>query len=140
MTIISADRRSYPQDSQISNWAAPDGWRIRRFDWPASGSTARGAMLFLTGRGDIFEKYLEAIAHFHEAGWHVTSFDWRGQGGAGRLSDNPLVGHASDFAVWVADLAAFYREWASEHAGRSDERSVGKACVGTGRSRVLPYH
>src|SRR3546814_14705034 len=42
---------------------------------------------------------------------------WRGQGGSGRLSDNPLVGHASDFAVWVADLAAFYREWASEHAG-----------------------
>src|SRR3546814_465188 len=74
-------------------------------------------MLFLTGRGDIFKKYLEAIAHFHEAGWHVTSFDWRGQGGSGRLSDNPLVGHASDFAVWVADLAAFYREWASEHAG-----------------------
>src|SRR3546814_19842820 len=111
MTIISADRRSYPQDSQISNWAAPDGWRIRRFDWHASGSTARGAMLFLTGLGDIFEKYLEAIAHFHEAGWHVTSFDWRGQGGPGGLSDNPLCGHARDFVGWVADLAALFCEW-----------------------------
>src|SRR3546814_20614479 len=97
MTIISADRRSYPQDSQISNWAATDGWRIRRFDWPASGSTARGAMLFLTGRGDIFEKYLEAIDHFHEAGWHVTSFDWRGQCGTGRMLNTPLfvLGSAS---------------------------------------------
>src|SRR3546814_13038435 len=42
---------------------------------------------------------------------------WRWQGGSGSLSDNPLVGHASDFAVCVADLAAFDREWASEHAG-----------------------
>src|SRR3546814_11527793 len=93
-------------------------------------------MLFLTGRGDIFKKYLEAIAHFHEAGWHVTSFDWRGQGGSGRLSDNPLVGHASDFAVWVADLAAFYRQWASEHAGPHIVIGHSKIGRASGRERV----
>src|SRR3546814_16156482 len=100
MTIISADRRSYPQDSQISNWAAPDGWRIRRFDWPASGSTASGAMLFLTGRGDIFEKSLEAIAHFHEAGWHVISCDWGGEGGWGRRVAKHRGGEGRDGGDW----------------------------------------
>lgn len=101
-------RRAIPADATVSRWSAPDGWPLRRFDWPGSG---RGGILFQTGRGDVFEKYLETFAHWHEAGWSVTAFDWRGQGGSGRLSADPAVGHADSFAPWIADLAAFWRQW-----------------------------
>ncbi|MFW2852886.1 alpha/beta fold hydrolase [Sphingomonas sp. TX0543] len=110
MTIASPIRREIPAGASITQWAAGDGWLIRRFDWPADGAP-RGAILFQGGRGDVFEKYLETFAHWHQAGWTVASFDWRGQGGSGRLSPDPRVGHATDFAPWIADLAAVWRDW-----------------------------
>lgn len=109
-------RRSYPHDAAIGHWTAPDGWLLRRFDWrnPAS---KRGSLLFVTGRGDMFEKYLESFAHFQGAGWNVTSLDWRGQGGSGRLAPDPNCGHVDDFAVWISDIAAFWAQWRREYPG-----------------------
>ena len=101
-----------PDDAVLSDWPAPDGWSLRRFDWRSPGG--RGRMLFQGGRGDVIEKYLETFAHFHARGWSVTSFDWRGQGGSGRLSPDPHVGHATSFAPYLADLAAFWREGEGE--------------------------
>jgi lysophospholipase len=74
-------------------------------------------LLFLGGRGDIFEKYLEAFDNWHRAGWSVASFDWRGQGGSGRLSADPMCGHASSFAPFIDDLSAFVAQWREQHAG-----------------------
>lgn len=110
------DRRQIPADAAITSWRAPDGWGMRRFDRPATG-TARGSILFQTGRGDAFEKYLEAFAHWHEAGWSVGALDWRGQGGSGRLSSNPHVGHVEDFGTYIADFAAFWPEWQATNPG-----------------------
>lgn len=107
-----AARRAIPQGARIGYWTAPDGWKLRRLDWPAA--TPRGRLLFQTGRGDIFEKYLETLAHFHAGGWSVTAFDWRGQGGSGRLSADPHVGHASDYGVFDDDLAAFWTDWTAQ--------------------------
>ena len=47
----------------------------------------------------------------------MTAADWRGQAGSGRLGADAVTGHVDDFALWVADLAAFWREWASERPG-----------------------
>ncbi|MBB4642130.1 alpha/beta fold hydrolase [Rhizorhapis suberifaciens] len=104
--------RFYPEGTVIDYWQASDGWPLRRFTWPAAG---RGSLLFLTGRGDMFEKYLETFGHFHTAGWDISSFDWRGQGGSGRSSS----GNRSKcgFNVLLEDLAAFFRQWISERAG-----------------------
>lgn len=110
MTFVNFDRRAYPQGSSVGIWTAPDGWRHRTFDWPAAGKP-RGSILFQGGRGDIFEKYLEAFGHWHDAGWSVGSFDWRGQGGSGRLGPDRRVGHATDFAPLIDDLAAWFGEW-----------------------------
>jgi lysophospholipase len=109
------DRRAIPSAAHEGHWIAPDGSFIRRIDWaPIPGKRVRGSLLFLPGRGDFFEKYLEALDRWHRMGWRVTALDWRGQAGSGRLSDDPMTGHVEDFAVWIDDLAAFWAEWSAE--------------------------
>ena len=111
MVSSETARRTYPGGSTISFWTAPDGWQLRRFDWPSAAAVPRGSILFQGGRGDIFEKYLEAFHHWHDEGWTITSFDWRGQGGSGRLTDDPHVGDIDRFGTYLADYGAFWREW-----------------------------
>lgn len=98
-------------------WTAPDGQAVRRIDFPTLGEGAKGSLLFLAGRGDFYEKYLEALSHWQARGWHTTAIDWRGQAGSGRLGADAVTGHIGDFADWVGDLAAFWRRWAAEASG-----------------------
>ena len=116
MVDPASSRRAYPSGAHLTRWQAGDGWTLRRFDWPAEG-TPRGAILFQGGRGDIIEKYLESFGHWHAKGWAITAFDWRGQGGSGRLSPDPRVGHATDFAPFIADLAGFWGAWSRTAPG-----------------------
>lgn len=110
------NRRAIPADATESMWSAEDGWQIRRIDWHGAASP-RGSMLFLPGRGDHYEKYLETLAHYASAGWRLTAIDWRGQGGSGRLLDDPQVGHIDDFSTWIADLRFFWAKWKTETPG-----------------------
>jgi lysophospholipase len=104
------DRRAIPAAAVEGVWLADDGWPLRRIDWPQH-DTARGSLLFLPGRGDHYEKYLETLDQFDRESWNVTAVDWRGQGGSGRLLADPHVGHIDDFATWIADLKAFWSHW-----------------------------
>jgi lysophospholipase len=113
---LSFNRRAIPADAQETEWAAPDGWKLRRIDW-VKAQPSRGALLFLPGRGDHYEKYLETLAQLSDAGWAVTAIDWRGQGGSGRLLDDRHIGHIDDFATWIADLKAFWADWKRENQG-----------------------
>jgi lysophospholipase len=99
--------RAHPPGARFETWTAPDGWGLRRMDWPqAGGRKARGSLIFAGGRGDFIEKYLEAFAHWHDRGWNLTAFDWRGQGGS------QGSGFAFDsFDVLVGDLAALLADW-----------------------------
>lgn len=47
----------------------------------------------------------------------MTAADWRGQAGSGRLGIDAVTGHIDDFAVWVADLAAFWDDWRAGRPG-----------------------
>ena len=107
------DRRSIPAGVSETRWSAPDGHPVRRIDWPGA-EAARGSILFLPGRGDFYEKYLETLEEWHRAGWRVTAADWRGQAGSGRLGDDEVTGHIDDFGDWVADLAALWTAWKAE--------------------------
>lgn len=111
------DRRAIPAGAREGKWTAADGFAIRRIDWPEPDGAVRGSLLFMPGRGDAYEKYLEAFEHWRARGWRVTSADWRGQAGSGRLGNDAITGHVDDFAVWTGDLAALWREWASEREG-----------------------
>lgn len=104
------DRRAIPAGATEAMWRASDGWEIRRIDWSLA-TVPRGSLLFLPGRGDHYEKYLETLQYYADAGWRVAAIDWRGQGGSGRLIADPNVGHIDDFATWIADLAGFWADW-----------------------------
>jgi len=118
-TDPAAWRRALPPDFRTGGWTAPDGWRLRRFDWAAAdaagGGAARGGLFFQAGRGDVFEKYLEAFGHWHARGWALAGFDWRGHGGSGRFDH--AGGITSEFAPALADLAGQWREWAATVPG-----------------------
>ena len=77
---------------------------------------ASGSILFLGGRGDFFEKYLEALDHWAGSGWNVAGYDWRGQGGSGRTHSAGLC-HVDDFAIFLGDLAAYCADWRSVTPG-----------------------
>jgi len=111
------DRRAIPPAAVESHWTAPDGHAIRRIDWPGALPRQRGSILFLPGRGDHYEKYLESLEEWHRAGWRVTAADWRGQGASGRLGRDAVTGHVADFTIWMDDLAALWRDWAGETPG-----------------------
>lgn len=92
---------------------------IRRIDYDPvlDHATIRGSLLFMPGRGESYEKYLEAFDHWRGQGWRVSASDWRGQSGSGRLGADSITGHVDDFAVWIADLAAFWAAWRAECEG-----------------------
>ncbi|MEZ5749702.1 MAG: alpha/beta hydrolase [Caenibius sp.] len=117
--IIQADQplnanppgRVIPSGAREGQWHAADGQPIRRIDISASHAPPHGSLLFLPGRGDFYEKYLETLDHWAGVGWQVTALDWRGQAGSGRLGKDDVTGHVSDFSLWLDDLGAFWREW-----------------------------
>ncbi len=111
------DRRAVPPGATERMWQAADSHAIRLIDWPAPDGPARGAILFMAGRGDAYEKYLETFEHWRRRGWQVSAADWRGQAGSGRLGSDPVTGHIGDFAQWVADLAALWAHWTVGKAG-----------------------
>ena len=112
----AAIARTIPAAAVETFWQAPDGHPIRHIEWPApAGGAARGSLLFYPGRGDAYEKYLETLEHWRQQGWQVSAMDWRGQAGSGRLGADGVTGHIGDFAQWVADMAAFWREWTASH-------------------------
>ena len=90
---------------------------MRRIDWPGNEADPRGSILFLPGRGDNYEKYLESLEQWHRAGWRVTAADWRGQAGSGRLGNDKVTGHIEDFGIWIEDLAELWADWKATTPG-----------------------
>ena len=119
--VAPIDRRSIPPSASESTWTLADGHEVRRIDWPglkASGEASpRGSILFVPGRGDCYEKYLESLEEWHRGGWRVTASDWRGQAGSGRLGKDAYTGHIEDFSIWTDDLAHLWRGWVKEVPG-----------------------
>lgn len=104
-------RREIPASAIESWWTTPDGAAIRRIDWPAPDWNPRGSILFMPGRGDAYEKWLETLDQWHSQGWAVTSADWRGQALSGRCGRDAMTGHIDDFSIWINDLAALWDDW-----------------------------
>lgn len=115
-----APRRGIPAQARESVWHAPDRFAIRRIDWDAdqsAGQAPRGSLLFVPGRGDCYEKYLESLDGWHNAGWRVTALDWRWQAGSGRYYANSRIGGVDNFSTWIKDLSDFWADWVAAGPG-----------------------
>lgn len=115
--LAPIERRAIPAAARESLWLAGDGQAIRRIDWPGATARPRGSILFLPGRGDHYEKYLETLEEWHRAGWRVTAADWRGQAGSGRLGQDDTTGHIGDFGIWLGDIEGLWRDWCDATPG-----------------------
>jgi lysophospholipase len=116
----STGRRAIPPHAHESIWRAPDGFAIRRIDWSGrhrDGACPRGSLLFMPGRADFYEKYLEALDFWHDKGWRVTALDWRWQAGSGRYHRDPKVGGTASFDFWIRDLRDFWGSWSAATPG-----------------------
>ncbi len=114
------NRRIIPSIATESKFILRDGWQLRNIAWPRKSQKDKGfngSLLFLPGRGDHYEKYLETLSQLDNEGMNVTAYDWRGQGGSGRLLDDPTIGHIEDFAIWIADLQEVYADWKANNPG-----------------------
>lgn len=114
------NRREIPSNAIESYVVLNDGWELRNIAWPAKNHASddfKGSLLFLPGRGDHYEKYLESLTELYEYGLNVTAFDWRGQGGSGRMLDDPSIGHIEDFGIWIDDLTQIYENWSKNNPG-----------------------
>lgn len=116
MDMPANPRRTIPDGLAFASWAAADGWALRSFAWPVRGKT-RGSLLFLGGRGDFVEKYLEALRHWHGERWTLAGFDWRGQGGSGRLLADREVSHLESFDPLLDDLEDYVADWTARTPG-----------------------
>ncbi|MCK9542774.1 MAG: alpha/beta hydrolase [Novosphingobium sp.] len=114
---VTFDRRAIPAQAVETRFTLADGHMLRRIDWLMPAGTPRGSMLFMPGRGDFYEKYLETLDYWHCHGWRVTAADWRGQAGSGRLGLDGVTGHVPDFSLWVSDLADVWRRSAATGPG-----------------------
>ena len=108
-----------PRDSRgrrSPTWTAPDGWPLRRLDWPrGEGATARGQPAFAGRARRFLEKYLEAFDHWHGAAGTITAFDWRGQGGSrGDVDGRPCRQFRS---VWSTISPALFADWRAATPG-----------------------
>lgn len=112
-------RRHLPAGAREEVRPLADGWPLRRLAVPASGEAPahRGAILFMPGRGDAYEKWLEAIDQWAHEGWSVDAADWRGQALSGRLGSDATTGHIDDFSTWVDDYAAIWAEFVAARRG-----------------------
>jgi len=115
--VPPAHRRMVYRGLSETTWTAAGGQAVRRIDGEPFGDHRRGSLLFLPGRGDCYEKYLEALEEWQLAGWRVGSLDWRWQAGSGRAGLDPAVGHVDDFATWAADLADYWKSWKRDTPG-----------------------
>jgi lysophospholipase len=128
MTSESRLARRHPAGARFDWWEAPDGQRLRIMDWSqAKPEKARGDLLFLGGRSDFIEKYIESYDHWHRSGWNVTAMDWRGQGlSRGKTApENP-----ESFDRLVEDLAGFLEAMRATSAGPGPLVAIGHSMGG----------
>lgn len=68
----------------------------------------RGALVFLTGRGQTYARYGELVYDLAQLGYSVYLFDHRGQGLSGRLAPDRRLSHVDNFEDYISDLKMFF--------------------------------
>jgi lysophospholipase len=94
-----------PEGAAAEWFTGAGGARLRAALFPAAGPP-RGSVVVSPGRTEPIEKYFEVAGALAARGFVALIHDWRGQGLADRLLPDPLLGHATGYADFLADYAA----------------------------------
>lgn len=91
-------------------FAASDGVKLRYAHWQTVDLPRKGVLLFLNGRTEFIEKYVESYADLVRGGLDLWTLDWRGQGLSARALTDSHKGHIDDYQTYLNDLDRFVRE------------------------------
>ncbi|SDD85944.1 alpha/beta fold hydrolase [Kordiimonas lacus] len=116
LAAAKASRRHVPEDAVFSYFVAPDERRLRFARFPASKVIEpKGTIIFLPGRTEFIEKFLEDVHIFNALGFACAAMDLRGQGMSWRPHPNRDKHYVRSFDPHLTDVKAFF-----------DEKLVGK--------------
>ncbi|NVJ97069.1 MAG: alpha/beta hydrolase [Alphaproteobacteria bacterium] len=104
-----AHRRELPEDAVFSYFVADDERRLRFARFPASRVIEpKGTIIFLPGRTEFIEKFLEDVHIFNSIGFACAAMDLRGQGMSWRPHPNRDKHYVRSFDPHISDVKAFF--------------------------------
>jgi len=111
LAAAKENRRTVPEDAVFSYFVAPDDRRIRYARFPASKvMEPKGTVIFLPGRTEFIEKFLEDVHIFNALGFACAAMDLRGQGMSWRPHPNRDKHYVRTFDTHLTDVKALFDE------------------------------
>lgn len=106
-----ARRLEVPADGVFDYFKSKDGERIRFARFPASKVLdIKGTVIFLPGRTEFIEKFLEDIRIFNDIGFACAAMDLRGQGMSHRPHPDRDKHYVRSFEPHIDDVKALFDE------------------------------
>lgn len=104
-----AQRRTAPEDAVFNYFKAEDGEQLRFARFPASKVLEpKGTVIFLPGRTEFIEKFLEDVHVFNALGFACAAMDLRGQGMSFRPHPNRDKHYVQSFDTHLTDVKSFF--------------------------------
>jgi len=104
-----ARRLEVPADGVFDYFKSTDGERIRFARFPASKVLdIKGTVIFLPGRTEFIEKFIEDIRVFNSVGFACAAMDLRGQGMSHRPHSNRDKHFVHSFEPHIDDVKALF--------------------------------
>jgi lysophospholipase len=109
LAAAKARRRDLPADAVFNYFTAKDGEQIRFARFPASKVIEpKGTVIFLPGRTEFIEKFLEDVHVFNSLGFACAAMDLRGQGMSFRPHPNRDKHFVKTFDTHLDDVQCFF--------------------------------
>ena len=109
LATAKARRRQLPEDAVFDYFSSSDGEQIRFARFPASHVIeAKGTVIFLPGRTEFIEKFLEDVHIYNALGFACAAIDLRGQGMSFRPHPNRDKHYIRSFEPHIEDVKTFF--------------------------------
>ncbi len=104
-------RREAPEDAIFNYFSASDGGQMRYARFPASKVVdIKGTVIFLPGRTEFIEKFLEDIHIWNGLGFACAAMDLRGQGMSHREHPDRDRHYVKTFDQHIDDVHQFFEQ------------------------------
>ncbi|WP_417464474.1 alpha/beta fold hydrolase [Kordiimonas sp.] len=111
MAYAKQHRREVPEDSVFNYFTSSDDEQIRYARFPASKVIEpKGTIIFMPGRTEFIEKFLEDVHIFNQLGFACAAMDLRGQGMSYRPHPNREKHFVRSFDPHIDDVRQFFEQ------------------------------